>query len=202
MNRSIAPRSLHAFPALLLLLAVGAPGCSSPSVTYEDPNRPVLVTDQFSLNDVDKAAAAAVNKMIRGGNLEGSDRPMVFLARIQNDTSEHVDTQAIADAIQEALLDSGRFRFTAGGQGQKHIQEQIDFQAAAAAPQWAMQAGRQIGAKYVMYGTLRNFTQQADGTRAKDYQFVIRTANIETGEVVAIASERIRKVTTNAAVGW
>ena len=190
-------------PFLCVLLASALSGCSStPSTSYEDPNRPILIENKFSINDLDKVATAAVNDLIAKGDLEGKDRPMVFLAAIQNDTSEHIDTQAIADAIQVALLESGKFRFTAGAQGQQYAKEQVEFQAQNALPETAVKAGRQIGAKYVMYGRLTAFTQREGGTRSNDYQFILRTMNIESGEVLRAKIERIRKVTTNASVGW
>lgn len=177
-------------------------GCSSPTTTYEDPERPITIENRFSINDLATVARKSVQKLISFDTIEGNERPMVFLAKIQNDTSEHIDMQAIADAIQSALLESGKYRFTAGGQGQKEIQEQVDFQAVAAKAETRAQMGKQHGARYVMYGRLAEFTQQSEGTRSKDYQFVLRMANIESGEVLTAPIERIRKVTTNASVGW
>src|SRR5215475_6427063 len=117
--RSARPRA--AFFALALSLA----GCSSPKTTYEDPEKPITIENRFSINDLATVARKSVQALIAKENVEGNVRPMVFLAKIQNDTSEHVDTQAIADAIQSALLDSGKFRFTAGGQGQEEIKKQV-----------------------------------------------------------------------------
>ena len=96
------------------ILAAGAAACSSPTVSYEDPERPVTVENRFSMNDLATVARESVQKLIRDENTEGNDRPMVFLAALQNDTSEHIDMQSIADAIRSALLDSRKFRFTAG----------------------------------------------------------------------------------------
>ncbi|MBL8695514.1 MAG: penicillin-binding protein activator LpoB [Planctomycetes bacterium] len=199
MTHPMNTKALRLAASLPLLFA--GVGCSSPSTSYEDPNRPVLLENRFSINDLDKVAAESVRSLI-GKGLEGTNRPMVFLAGIQNDTSEHIDTQAIADAIQSTLLESGQFRFTAGGQGQKSIQEQIDFQATAALPETAVKAGRQIGARYVLYGRLASFVQKGEDAKSVDYQFILRGANIETGEVLLAPITRIRKVTTNAAVGW
>jgi uncharacterized protein (TIGR02722 family) len=172
-------------------------GCGSPVVTYEDEKRPIAIENKFSVNDVSKFAEGAVQKLLSREKLDGSERPMVFLAGIQNDSSEHIDTQAIADVMQEKLLDSGKFRFTAGAQGQKYITEQIDWQSSAALPDTAVKAGRQLGARYVMYGRLTDFTQKSDAKMSKDYQFTLRVANIETAEVLVNSTDRIRKVTTN-----
>lgn len=179
-----------------------AAACSGPTTTYEDEQRPITIENKFSVNDVSKFADDCVQKLLQRADLEGAARPMVFLAGIQNDTSEHIDTQAISDVIQQKLLDSERFRFTAGAQGQKYIQEQIDWQSSAAIPGTAVQAGRQLGAKYVMYGRLAEFTQRNDDKYARDYQFTLRVANVETAEVLVNSTSRIRKVTTNAAIGW
>lgn len=179
-----------------VILAFAWAGCSGPTTSYEDEKRPVTIENKFSINDVSKFAEGAVQKLLAGAHLEGNERPMVFLATIQNDTSEHIDTQAISDVIQQKLLDSGRFRFTAGAQGQKYIQEQIDWQASAALPATAVKAGKQLGAQYLMYGRLTDFIQKSDDKLSRDYQFTLRVVNIETAEVLVNSTDRIRKVTT------
>jgi penicillin-binding protein activator len=190
----------NAFVGIAAALLVA--GCSKPETKYEDPSRNVMLQNKFSMNDMEKCADDAVQQLIQNGNLEGEDRPMVFLATIQNDTSEHIDTQTIADVIQQKLLASKRFRFTAGGQGQQLIKEQIDWQASAVPPEKAVKAGKQLGAKYVMYGRISDDVQKNGDTISRDYAFNLRAANIETGEVLVNYPARIRKVTTNASIGW
>jgi uncharacterized protein (TIGR02722 family) len=170
--------------------------------TYEDPDRPATLENRFSMNDLQRIARESCQQLVSKASFEGTERPMVFLATLQNETSEHIDMQSVADAIQSALLESGKFRFTAGSQGQKAIQEQIDFQAVAASPETRAQMGRQVGARYIMYGRLAEFTQREGGKHLVDYQFTLRAANCETGEVLVATLSRLRKVTTNASVGW
>ncbi|HKD99496.1 MAG TPA: hypothetical protein VKE69_00685 [Planctomycetota bacterium] len=187
---------------LCLASSVLLASCSSPEVSYEDPERPAVVENRFSMNDLTTVARDSVQKLIKDENTEGTTRPMVFMAGLKNDTSEHIDMQSVADAIRAALLDSQKFRFTAGSQGAKEIDDQLSYQAVVASPESAAKAGRAIGAKYILYGRLSEFAQQSDSSKLKDYQFVINMVNVETREVLSSGLTRIRKVTTNAKVGW
>jgi uncharacterized protein (TIGR02722 family) len=179
-----------------------ASGCSKPETKYEDPNRMITLQNKLSMNDLSTFAGECVQQLISRGTLEGKELPMVFLAGIQNDTAEHIDTQTIADIIQNKLLNSGKFRFKAGGQGQQYITDEINWQSTSALPSEAVKAGKQKGAKFIMYGRLAGDVQKNGDTVARDYLFTLRAADIETGEVLVNNQKEIRKVTSNASVGW
>ena len=55
-----------------------AAGCSKPETKYEDPSRIITLQNKFSMNDMEKCADDAVQKLIRAGNIEGNAKPMVF----------------------------------------------------------------------------------------------------------------------------
>ena len=107
------------------------------------------------------------------------------------------------DSIRTSLLKSGRFRLAASDQGQDDLGEQVRFQQGSGRvdPTQAKAFGKQIGADMVLLGNLRSIEKkkggslESGGTRKEDvwYQFVLELVNIESGEIIWMEQEEIRK---------
>ncbi|MGR5457352.1 penicillin-binding protein activator LpoB, partial [Vibrio alfacsensis] len=54
-------------------------------------------------------------------------RPIVFVERIKNKTTEHIDTESITDSISTKMLNSGKFRFVDMDRVES-VREQLNFQ--------------------------------------------------------------------------
>ena len=192
--------------ALLLPLAVS---CSS--LQYDDPDKVETLTIDFGSTDLKTLAGGMVESMIAApqlayynGESKGDDkRIIVYTAGVNNRTSEHIDTSGITDTIRTALLQSGRFRLAASDQGQDDLGEQVRFQQGSGRvdPDQAKAFGRQIGADMVLLGNLRSIEKRKGGSLesggiSKDdvwYQFVLELVDIETGEIIWMEQEEIRK---------
>jgi len=192
--------------ALLLPLAVS---CSS--LQYDDPDKVETLTIDFGSTDLKTLASGMVDSMIAAPQLayyehsgKGDDkRIIIYTAGVNNRTSEHIDTTGITDAIRTSLLQSGRFRLAATDQGQDDLGEQVRFQQGSGRvdPEQAKAFGKQIGADMVLLGNLRSIDKhkasslETGGTSKDDvwYQFVLELVNIESGEIIWMEQEEIRK---------
>ncbi|MBI1380403.1 MAG: penicillin-binding protein activator LpoB [Planctomycetaceae bacterium] len=187
-----------------------APACSS--VKYDDPDRAETLTIDFGSTDLQTLANAMTNSFLQSPALQfldqsgkGDDKRIImYVGKVENRTSEHIDTQGITDSIRVKLLQSGRFRFTADDAGQDQIGDQVRFQQGSGRvdPAQARAFGKQIGADVIMYGTLRSIEKgrgrsiETGGTKKEDvyYQFVLNAVNIDTGEIMWADEKDIRKV--------
>jgi uncharacterized protein (TIGR02722 family) len=135
---------------------------------------------------------------------KGDDkRIIIYTAGVNNRTSEHIDTTGITDTVRTALLQSGRFRLAASDQGQDDLGEQVRFQQGSGRvdADQAKAFGKQIGADMVLLGNLRSIEKhkggslESGGTSKDDvwYQFVLELVDIETGEIIWMEQEEIRK---------
>jgi hypothetical protein len=192
--------------ALLLPLAAS---CSS--TQYDDPDKVETLTIDFGSTDLKTLAGGMVESMIAAPQLsyynhegKGDDkRIIIYTAGVNNRTSEHIDTTGITDTIRTSLLQSGRFRLAATDQGQDDLAEQVRFQQGSGRvdPDQAKAFGRQIGADMVLLGNLRSIEKhkgsslESGGTSKDDvwYQFVLELVDIETGEIIWMEQEEIRK---------
>jgi penicillin-binding protein activator len=201
-------KTLPLFAALAALSL--APACSS--VRYDDPDRVETLTIDFGSTDLQTLAAGMTDSFLRSPALQYLDHPgkgedkriMMYIGKVENRTSEHIDTQGITDSIRTKLLQSGKFRITADQAGQDQLADQVRFQQGSGRvdPAQARAFGRQIGADVVVYGTLRSIEKgrgrsiESGGVKKEDvyYQFVLNAVNIETGEIIWAEEKDIRKV--------
>ncbi len=88
-------------------------GCSN-KVSYGDSQATETTTIDFGSTDLQKIAGEMVDSMMMSGSVAAitrDQRPIVFVERIKNKTSEHIDTESITDTISTKMLNSGKFRF-------------------------------------------------------------------------------------------
>lgn len=184
--------------------------CKS-DVVYGDPDKVETVNIDFGSTDLQTLAAGMVDSLIASPALDHYDhvskgddkRIIVYTAGVNNRTSEHIDTEGVTDSIRTELLKSGRFRLAASEQGQNDLGEEVRFQQGSGRvdPEQAKAFGKQIGADMVLLGNLRSIEKNKDrnleeaGYKTDDvwYQFVLEMVDIETGEIIWMNEENIRK---------
>jgi penicillin-binding protein activator len=193
----------------ILLALLLAAGCSS--VSYTDPVEEETFNVDWGRTDQQRFAQAMTASLIESPNLayfqgpgKGDDlRVITYMGGITNETHEHLNTQGISDSIRTALVNSGKFRFVVGEQGQYEIGNQVDFQQGSGRVNPAMikQYGKQLGADVILYGALRSIQKEkgrslaSGGSKSEDvyYQFVLNCVNIETAEIIWTKEEELSK---------
>ncbi len=114
----------------LLGLAVLLGGCSN-RVSYGDAQATETTTIDFGSTDLQTIAGQMVDSMMMSGSVAAitrDSRPIVFVERIKNKTSEHIDTESITDTISTKMLNSGKFRFVDMDRVEA-VREQLNFRS-------------------------------------------------------------------------
>lgn len=191
--------------------------CSS--VRYDDPGRVETLTIDYGSTDLQTLSGEMVESLINEQNLNYMDssgktddkRIIVYMGSVENRTAEHIDTQAITDKMQTALLKSGKFRFVAEKAGQAEIEDQVRFQQESGRVREDMMRsfGKQLGADVVLYGTLRSIDKrkgssiESGGTRKEDvyYQFVLKCVDIDSAEILWQDEQELRKTSRTGIFG-
>lgn len=110
------------FPAFLLMaVALTTVGCKSPT-KYVDPgnNEGLVNVDRINTQDWTKAADGMIASLKASGVLgpAGSERKVLMISKISNETRQHIDTDLLTKKIRVALSKTGRVvTSTAVGQG-------------------------------------------------------------------------------------
>ena len=86
---------------IVLLILIFLPCCGGMSVKYGDPGAVETITPEYGSTDLQTIAARMVDSLLVHPVLK--DRPVIYVSRIRNKTSEHIDTEAITDNRERVL---------------------------------------------------------------------------------------------------
>jgi penicillin-binding protein activator len=129
--------------------------------------------------------------------------PVIFIGGLDNQTSEHINTQSITDAIATRLIQSRKFQFIDMAQVEK-VKQQLNFQKTSGMVDQAQasQIGQQIGARYMLYGTIASIDQRNDKQQTLFLQISMRLLDIQSGIIVWADEKQIGKKAVKKGFGW
>ena len=188
----------------LLGLAVILGGCSN-KVSYGDAQATETTTIDFGSTDLQKIAGEMVDSMMMSGSVAAitrDQRPIVFVERIKNKTSEHIDTESITDTISTKMLNSGKLRFVDMDRVES-VSEQLNFQNTdeLVNQSTAIQFGKMVGAQYMLYGNLSSIVKDAGSDKDVYYKMTMRLMDLETGLIEWADETEIRKEQSKSLFG-
>ncbi|WP_448552854.1 penicillin-binding protein activator LpoB [Thalassotalea montiporae] len=182
-------------------------GCSSKQVVSYGDATAVETTDiNFGSTDLQTVANQMTDSLIASpiiGSLTQNKRPVVFIERLKNKTSEHIDTESITDSISTKVLRSGKFRFVDMSRVEA-VRKQLDFQQTGGLvdPSKAIQFGQQVGAEYMLYGNLSSIVKTNEDKKDVYYKFTMRLMDLKSGIIEWADETEIRKTREKASIGW
>ena len=187
--------------ALILALAlVGLAGCGAETkVTRVDSG---VVTD-FSgrWNDTDSRIVA--ESMVKEAleypwlsNFSQSKRrqPVVVVGTVLNNSHEHINVQTFVTDLARELTNSQKVTFVAGKDERDEVRTERKEQAMYAREDTQKAPGKEIGADYMMKGTIATILDEADGAKAMFYQVDLQMVDLESNAKVWVGQKKIKKV--------
>ncbi|QDE32481.1 penicillin-binding protein activator LpoB [Shewanella polaris] len=188
----------------VLAAVMGLSACQS-KVEYGDASEVETVNENFGSTDLQNIAAKMVDSMLTFPPvivMTQTNRPIIFVDKIKNKTSEHIDTESVTDTISNKLLRSGKFRFIDMTKVDT-VRKQLDYQnnAGMVDPSTAIKFGRQIGAQYMLYGNLSSIVKQDGSTKDVYYKMTMRLMDLDTGLIEWSDEKEIRKVKSKSFLG-
>jgi len=190
---------LGKYSALTALVFVGLmTGCASdPKVSYGDATGVETTTTEFGSTDLQTIASTLVDDLVSFPpivDMTNGKRPVVFVDKIKNKTTEHIDTESITDSIQSKLLRSGKFRFVDMA-AVAAMKDQFAFQqdSGMVDPSKAAAFGKQTGAELMLYGNMASIVKRNSSTKDVYYKFTLKLISLESGLLEWSGEKEIRK---------
>ncbi len=199
--------SVKSAAAVAITSALLLSGCANKAVvSYGDAQAVETVDVNFGATDLQKVASQMTDSLLASpvvGTLTANSRPIVFVERIKNKTSEHIDTESITDSISTQLLRSGKFRFVDMTRVEA-VREQLNFQNVdpLVNPNTAIAFGQQVGAQYMLYGNLSSIVKSNADKSDVYYKFTMRLMDLKSGLVEWADETEIRKTREKSTFGW
>lgn len=125
--------------------------------------------------------------------VESSDRPLVAVWPISNQSSIHIDDQmtTLLSSIETALVNTGDVRVVDRSRQSALINEIGMQQGAAFDQSSAQRLGKQLGVRYFITGRITSVDERIQRTRRVQYSLFLQVIEIETG-IIEFQSEVTR----------
>ncbi len=124
-------------------------------------------------------------------------RPILIVGLIHNKSHEHIDAQTFIKDIERAIIKDGSARLVQAGSKREALRaeraEQQDFASGETAKQW----GLELGADYMLQGTITSIVDAYRKEKIIYYQINLELAHLETNEIVWIGEKKIKKYVNN-----
>ena len=185
--------------AASLLLTLTA--CSTnPQVQRIAADQVTDVSGYWNDTDANQTAQEMINQMLSEpwlGNFEGvsgGKAPTVIVGQINNLSSEHISTSTFIDDIQRQLINSGKVQFVAGSDQRSEVRSERKDQDLNATGATRSAMGQEVGADFMMQGTINTIIDAAGNTSVKYYQVDLRLVNMHDNVISWVGQKKIKKV--------
>lgn len=187
----------------LLTLATAAAllsSCSSPTVSYVDPNAVNSLTTNFTQNDLRTVAQDMSQDLIQSGKM---NRCKTYtISPVKNATDQYVDTSVMTNAMSDALSNSSAVtsEFVVSDEGMSNQTGELNRQNSKYYNQkTSAKIGRMRGAQCRIDGKLTSDTSVSpDGnTTLKSYTFFVQVFDVAEGVALWRNNKTISKAQTN-----
>lgn len=127
-------------------------------------------------------------------------KPTVVVGTIVNRTHEHINVDTFIKDLERELTRSGMVQFVAGRGEREEIREERLEQALHARPDTAKPPGYEIGADFLLRGTINSILDEEGRTRVVFYQVDLELVDLETNVKVWFGQKKIKKVISRSPI--
>lgn len=120
--------------------------------------------------------------------------PIVIVGTIRNRSNEHINTRTFVKDLERALINSGEVEFVASKDERDEIREERKDQASHSSETTAKDEGEEIGADFMLKGSINTINDKIEGKEVKFYQVNLELIAIETNKKVWIGEKKIKKI--------
>jgi uncharacterized protein (TIGR02722 family) len=196
--------------AVLTAVAHGLAGCAAFRASTQDVSvdEKVHFGANFDHSDMRNITEEVVDELLADPFLGDKDEPpIVMIAGVQNRTSQYVDTKSLTDRIRTLLFKAHAARFVNESRRTDLLNEQ-GYQAAHATPETQAAVGRQLGAQFMISGSLSEMKQtsprqaRVSKQELKYYKLTMEVTDLVSGELVWTTEKEFARQASKPLIGW
>ena len=165
------------------------------------------VSGGWNDTDAQMVAAEMIDDCLNAGwynktLLKLGKEPVVIVGTVTNNTMEHINTNVFVEEIQRALINSGKVEFVASKDERGEVRAERLEQDEFASEETRKAFGKEIGADFMLSGTLNSVVDQAGKKAVVFYQVNMKLINLETNQIVWNGQKQIKKYVKRSKVAW
>lgn len=161
----------------------------------------------YDYSDMRKMTQEFADAMIAEFLSKQPSPPIMVTAGLENRTDRHEDTKLITDRIRDLVMPSGKALFVNEARRADLMKEQ-GYQAANATPETQAKIGRQLGAKFMISGSLAEMQSNSprqvrvSKQEIKYYHMTIEVTDLESGLLVWSKPADFAREISKPLIGW
>jgi len=186
------------FIAILILVSVSF-SCNRRTVQRVDPNKQIDLSGRW--NDTDSKLVAqemitdVLNRPWRTDHLEATkNKPVVIVGEVKNRTSELIEPETFIKDLEKEFINSGLVKVVQGAEFREHLRTERADQQDFASPETMKKWKKELGADYMLTGTINSIIDQLGKDKVVYYQVNLELSNLETNEKVWLGDKKIKKL--------
>ncbi|PQJ36044.1 penicillin-binding protein activator LpoB [Salinibacter sp. 10B] len=183
--------------ALCLFVACGP----SRTTTRVSPDQQTDLSGRWNETDAKMVVDEMIGGMLESAwlqrwNQEHDDRPTLIIGPIRNKTMQHIDEEIFIKDIERNLVNSGKVRFVAAADEREALRAEREDQQTHATMESAAQMAQEVGADYMVYGTISsNVQENLEGDKSSLFYTVnLELLNIESNVKAWLNEKEIKKI--------
>lgn len=187
---------------------VAGSGCAMfrASTTTVDVNQEIHMKEKFDYSDLRKLTeeiATEIDVFLD----QHQPAPIFVVAGVENRTSDYVDTKNLTDRVRTLMFKSGKAQFVNESRREDLLKEQ-GFQAANATPETQAAIGRQLGAKYLLSGSLVEMKTTSprqvriSKQKLNYYKLTFEVTDLESGLLAWTTEKEFARQASQPLIGW
>ena len=183
----------------LLAVLVLCGGCASTTVSRVDAASVTDLSGRWNDTDSRMVAEEMVKAALGQPWLDISTKakgrpPVVVVGTVTNRSHEHINVQTFINDLERELTNSQRVTFVAGKGEREEIREERREQATHALESTQKPPGKELGADYMLRGSISTLQDEAEGTKAIFYQVDLEMVDLANNVKSWFGQKKIKKV--------
>jgi len=178
---------------LLFLLA----GCN-PTVSRVESDTVTDLSGNWNDTDSRLVAEEMIQDVLSRGWLTKFNRskgkaPTVIVGTVRNLSHEHINTRTFIADMERELINSGEVEFVASAKAREEIRSEVKDQDLNASEATRKAMGNEIGADYMLQGSINSIVDAVSGEQARFYQIDLTLIELGTNRKVWVGQKKIKK---------
>jgi len=128
----------------------------------------------------------------------GQTRPAVIVGEVRNLSHEHINTSTFTLDLERALINSGKVDFVATKQERQGVRDERKDQDLNAREDTRNAMGRELGADFMLTGTINTIVDPSGDTQVRFYQVNMTLISLADNRKVWVGQKDIRKLVTRS----
>jgi penicillin-binding protein activator len=184
--------------AAALLAACG----SNPKIDRIEPNTVTDLSGDWNDTDSRLVAEEMIQDSLSHPWLANFTRakkkePVVIIGEVRNLSHEHINVATFVNDMERALINSGRVEFVASREERGEIRDERLDQDLHAREDTRKAAGQEIGADFMLKGTINTIIDAIDKKQTRYYQVDLTLISMADNRKVWTGQKKIKKAIKN-----